>query len=219
MQFLSALVWYRKAHGLSQAALAAELGVTQQTLSKWESGLLVPSAGVRSALQGRLAPYSAGTRAFWTARVNLSRGRDALLDADLTILAASPLFRDRYRPLMDEIVGRSINDLIPEAPAESSQDTGGDAVRFPRINELGFFTGSVRSIHWKAEFHYDAFCVGLINDCWPIVTSDGEILAHLVGYRWGDLAPVPGFTGVKVHWFDVVLNRSETSGATDGPAP
>lgn len=40
----------RKAHGLSQEALAAQLHIVRQTLSKWEQGLSVPDAQMLSRL-------------------------------------------------------------------------------------------------------------------------------------------------------------------------
>lgn len=42
MKFNEKLISLRKAEGLSQEALGAELGVSRQTISKWESGQSYP---------------------------------------------------------------------------------------------------------------------------------------------------------------------------------
>lgn len=36
------IAFYRKQHGLTQTALAAELGVSSQAVSKWETGRACP---------------------------------------------------------------------------------------------------------------------------------------------------------------------------------
>lgn len=44
MELKEILLHLRKEKGLSQAELAEELGITRQTISRWESGLATPSA-------------------------------------------------------------------------------------------------------------------------------------------------------------------------------
>ena len=54
---LARLRTIRRARGLNQAQAGAEIGVARYTLSRWETGAMVPSrkhkAAIRSWLKGR----------------------------------------------------------------------------------------------------------------------------------------------------------------------
>jgi len=52
----------RKTLGLSQAALAEQLGVTQTTISRFEAGDLIPNARTLLALEALLARQSRKAR-------------------------------------------------------------------------------------------------------------------------------------------------------------
>lgn len=54
MQFSEKLMRLRRKAGLSQEQLADQLGVTRQSVSKWESGAAMPELGKLIALVGAL---------------------------------------------------------------------------------------------------------------------------------------------------------------------
>lgn len=216
MQFKDALIWYRKAHGQSQAALAAQFGVTQQTLSKWEAGLLEPSAGARAQLDNCLAPISIGSRTCWVDRINRSLGRQVLFDEKYKILAMGSAPLALFSEMFGDVIGKSLEEIVADRQPGSENPDQDQWRVFPRVRELGFFDGVVRSVHWKAEFHYETVRTTLIQDCWPIVTSEGEVLGHLMGYLDASPEPIPGFVGVKVHWYEVVLNTGNDLKAENG---
>lgn len=88
------LLRLRKAKGLSQAELAEELGITRQTVSRWEAGLALPSAenliGL-SRVYGMPVEKILGSEAAVEAKAKQSGGKRSLLVAVLAAGGACAL--------------------------------------------------------------------------------------------------------------------------------
>jgi transcriptional regulator with XRE-family HTH domain len=54
--FAQRLSWHRQVRGLSQAAMARQLGVNPRTLSRWESGEREPAGELRATVEVALQP-------------------------------------------------------------------------------------------------------------------------------------------------------------------
>jgi transcriptional regulator with XRE-family HTH domain len=74
------IVGYRKKHALTQAGAAARLNVSQQTISRWESGKQEPDPEAQAALRQELGILALTSREAWIQRVALSAGREYLFE-------------------------------------------------------------------------------------------------------------------------------------------
>lgn len=131
----------RRLRGLKQSHAAELLGVVQSTLSRWESGALVPSEEAQGALARLLAPRPGSDRVL-RRLVEGAAGRTHLVcDATHTLLAASPGRVAAWRESPAALVGRSLW-------AFASDDIRAMEARLPELGwdeetpeALAFWTG------------------------------------------------------------------------------
>ncbi|WP_158272150.1 helix-turn-helix domain-containing protein [Marinicauda salina] len=137
----------RRRLGVTQEALAAELGVSQALVSRWENGEIRPSRSNRRRLEALLAnPRHVAPFERVRVLVEHSPYVVALLaeaDQDLAVLAMSERFRkadDGAEPLQPgDRLGRRLGGDCPE--------------RARRLSRLGLFSGEVLSVDaiWAVE--------------------------------------------------------------------
>ena len=81
---------YRLSKGLKQAALAHDLGVTQTMVSRWESGMALPSQRIQERVFDLYwATHASVSRAAWLERIGRHPSIVGVIDADGRIQRAS----------------------------------------------------------------------------------------------------------------------------------
>ncbi len=92
MPVAAALRRWRRLNGVKQAALAADLGVSQPTLSRWERGLRQPEGRSAKAVRALLAarPSSASDQALKALVEGAAEPVHLICDSTHRLLAASP---------------------------------------------------------------------------------------------------------------------------------
>ena len=166
------ILGYRKKHAFTQADAAARLNVSQQTISRWESGKQEPDPAAQSTLREALGMLSLTMRDAWIQRVTLSAGREHLFEAGWRCIALSPKLVDDEAFMDPSIVGKPLFDIPFFAPLRQT------------LEGSGLFTGENRMARLKAEFHLKDRSVGRIFDLWPVLTGTDEILVHAVAYPY-----------------------------------
>lgn len=112
----------RRSLGLKQRTLASLLGVTQAAISRWETGLDVPSSGVQSKLRDIVDQRSAGQLAVEMSIIKRTAGLRALADIDgMRLLAASPSFSAAW-PELAAAKGLMLKDHLLELSREVYND-------------------------------------------------------------------------------------------------
>lgn len=157
---------YRRAHALTQAALAEHLGVEQATVSRWERGTHQPELGIQRRLRDLMRCVPSRTDQLVFHRVECALSAMKIANRNAQNMAASPaaarlhgapknvLSSYNYRPLFTEILETQWCDAIT----------------------LGFFSGEIASIRvynaWKPIGGRDVrYCVSYWT---PLHLSDGE---------------------------------------------
>ena len=120
---------WRALRRLKQQALASMLDVSQATVSRWESGQLIPSPAEQRALRHLLAARldSAADRALADLVTHAARPVHLMCDLTHALLALSPMRERQCRVPASLLVGRSLwryatNDIVQ---AESGLDAAG----------------------------------------------------------------------------------------------
>ena len=195
---------HRLSQNLNQAGFAKVMGVSQQTVSRWESGTQVPEAPMQDKLKAQLRVTALNSIAFWKHRVANATSIDVLIASDMTVIAASHRAKLLFAQGA-EMAGTKFQDLIPHHEIKSGE--GGKIHSIEQLREIGFFDGLIRSIRLEMEWHLQSGSCACNTDLWPVMTSDQTIVGHFIG------APVPipadesGFRGIRVKKTDVRLNR------------
>jgi transcriptional regulator with XRE-family HTH domain len=200
---------HRLSKSLNQSEFADLMGVSQQTVSRWESGTQLPDSAIQDRLRTELQMTALGSLAFWKRRIQASQGHDVLIARDLTILAASAKAEQLLGTRDQGIVGRLFSDILPEPEmqTEAGNTNGLNSIR--QFSEIGFFDGLIRSIRLEMEWHSPSGSYSYKTDVWPVLTSDQTIVGHFSG------APVPthtdprGFRGIRFHDIDIQLNKDK----------
>ena len=101
---------WRLLNQVKQAALAADLGVSQGTVSKWESGALVPDGREAKAAADLLTarPRSSADRALATLVREAAAPMHLICDLTHRLLAASPARVAEWRVAEAELTGESL---------------------------------------------------------------------------------------------------------------
>lgn len=170
---------YRKKHKLTQTALAAQLAVKQQSVSRWEQGKQLPDIPSQKKLKALLGALPLMAEADWLFRVTHSHGEEALVRPDGFIIALSPSIRAQWS-LPDTFSGATIGDFLP----------GMDHIRaaeYARYGldsffDSGIFGGALRHLYIVVDFRAQGRFHCKAYDLWPIVTAENKILSHVVGY-------------------------------------
>jgi transcriptional regulator with XRE-family HTH domain len=192
------ILGYRKKHSFTQADAAARLNVSQQTISRWESGKQEPDPAAQTTLREALGMLSLTMRDTWIQRVSLSAGREHLFEAGWRCIALSPKLVDDEISMDPSIIGKSLFDVAFFAPLR------------PSLEGAGLFTGENRMARLKAEFHLKDRSVGRIFDLWPVLTGTDEILVHAVAYPY-PVERAPGQEPVVAVTEFTTLPRQESS--------
>ena len=174
---MSAIDWpniisqYRFDLGLKQEACALDLGVSQSTLSRWESGATVPPTAVQAKILEKLrnGRLSAIPR-YWSSAVKRLQAPTAIVGENGGILAVSAGAA--------QVVG-----LPAEACEGAIVDTffDGEMVEDFKTAQLeNFFSGSVLTLERCCNFRINSqikkgveFYFHTI--AWPVLADDGKI--------------------------------------------
>jgi transcriptional regulator with XRE-family HTH domain len=200
---------HRLAQNMNQTAFAQLMGVSQQTVSRWESGSQIPEPAMQDKLRAQLSITALNSVAYWRSRVQNAASIDVLIASDMTVLAASK----RAEKLLgagdgSALEGAKFHTLVPDH--EMTMDGHAKIRSIEELNEIGFFDGLIRSIRLQMEWHLAKGSCACNTDLWPVMTSDQVIVGHFVG------SPVPipadenGYQGIRVLSVSVRLNKDGT---------
>jgi DNA-binding XRE family transcriptional regulator len=126
---------HRRLQALKQATLAEAVGVDQSTISRWESGAVLPEPKIQQRLLALMRCSSAGERLL-KHTISVALDECGLSTRERIILAASPSYCAAHGVSPRDIVGKSAQPM----------DTA-DAERLRRlVCEEGFFRGEIASV-------------------------------------------------------------------------
>lgn len=98
----------RQLRGLKQSHVAELFGVSQATISRWETGTLALSEDARAAMARLIAPYPSADRALKRLVEAASIPVHLVCDATHILLAASPARTVSWRGSASSFIGRSL---------------------------------------------------------------------------------------------------------------
>ncbi|WP_300542806.1 helix-turn-helix transcriptional regulator [Maricaulis sp.] len=178
-QWRARLRRYRFTRNIKQAALAADLGVTQAMVSRWESGVVDPSPGMQQRIMDLLRTDTVGAPLIdWRTHAGEQPGLAAVINRSGLIETASQGLARLLGRGRSEIEGEHVQDVFT-----------GDLPRlFGLLLSAGFFDEAVESVESA-----DRYCFvdrnGQVAGCcvqglhWPHRGEDGEIRWMLSGAR------------------------------------
>jgi DNA-binding XRE family transcriptional regulator len=157
---------YREREGLLQEALAEALGVSQATVSRWESGRQRPDIESQQLLRPLLWGGLVNAAAVVLHAVRSAPSLSAVGDCEARLLAASPRFCSTTG-WMPEPDARVPADLASHAPASWHV--------FNLIRERGMFEGKIASVAFSGRVQtVDGLMVS--EELWyPLRLESGEI--------------------------------------------
>jgi len=174
------LVRFRRVHGLKQAVLAEMLGVDQATISRWETGRMIPDRAMQRRFQNlvRRRPSEAS---LVTHRTVGAIGEIAVTNRSRIFIAASPAYCASHGVPPDKIVGRT---TTPQHTVESERV-------YQAAVERGFFRGDIASATVLA--HANSLSGHVKNRCtkavWSAVRLDsGQIVLRTERVSLSDAA-------------------------------
>lgn len=173
---------YRFTHNIKQAALAADLGVTQAMVSRWESGLVEPSPQMQAVIRSLLDDGAVSAPLVdWRTHAANQPGLAAVIDRDGRIETASAgLLRLLSLP-RNRVEGRMLDTLF----------TGDIPRLFKRLSGAGLFDEALESVE-SADRYCFAGDDGRTVECcvqglhWPHRGEDGNIRWILTGAVVGE---------------------------------
>lgn len=189
------IVGYRKKHALTQADAAVRLQVSQQTISRWESGKQEPDPAAQATLRQELGMLALTLRESWIQRVKLSAGREHLFEAGWRCIALSSRLQDDETFMDPAIVGKTLS----EVPFFANL--------VPVLDSTGLFSGDTRLARLKVVFHLPDRSVGRVFDLWPVLTGTDEILVHAVAYPYSVAQSHSGAPGATVVDLNIVSRQ------------
>lgn len=137
----------RRLSGMKQSHIAELMGVTQSTVSRWESGVLAMTGEQAKALQSLFAthPSSAQDAALKSLVESSSASVHLICDATHRLLAASPKRARRWRGGVSEFIGRSL--IVYAAPRILAAEES--------LLDLGWFDGALSSLRFDTDANTD----------------------------------------------------------------
>ena len=199
---------YRARNNLTQAGFAEGISVTQQTVSRWESGKQTPDPVAQQLLRSVMGLTALSSKAAWRHRVELSWGTEALFEKGWRFLAiSSKLQRAPAKPDGD-IVGKILFDL----PAFKSERN--------LLGRLPLFDGAIRVMKARVDFFLSGNFYAASVDFWPILTSDDEIIVHTIAYYGDAILTEPSLVGVRLRDFQAIMSdgRIVSNDALEAPS-
>lgn len=134
---------FRKARGLTQAALAEHLGVEQATVSRWECGTHEPELGIQRRLRDMIYGKGPGSDCFILNSIRFSPFAVKLVTSDGTNLAASTNAALCHGVMTQQLASAHYRPFYTEE-LEKNWD---------RAVEMGFFDGDLICVQvynkWK----------------------------------------------------------------------
>jgi len=168
---------FRFTHNIKQAALAADLGVTQAMVSRWESGVVTPSAEMRARIMDMFETGEVSAPLIdWRSHTAAQPGIAAVIDRAGVIETASAgllrlLGRDRA-----EVEGARLEDVV----------SGDLPDLFQTLGASGFFDGRLESVESADRYTFvdrggqvRSLCIEGLH--WPHTGEDGAIRWMLSG--------------------------------------
>lgn len=180
------IVGFRKKHALTQADAAERLKVSQQTISRWESGKQEPDPSAQAILREHLGMVSMTLRESWIQRVNLSSGRDYLFERGWRCIALSKRIEEAESFIEPSVIGKSLFDIPLYMPLK------------PILEPCGLFDGDTNLVRLKLEFHLPGGSAGRIFDLWPVLTGTDEVLVHGMAYPFAPVLQDSSQSGLKI---------------------
>ena len=174
------LLAYRRLNGLTQEGFACHLDVTPQTISRWESGKQLPDPVRAQRLSALLGIAGLASRKGWIYRVDHATGYEVLHDRAQIVLAISEGLLDFFGNDRSAWVDNTLVGAVPGPSGNQlrSYYFGGTV---PAAATLGLFEGRIRQIFHLFDIRRGTSDVlRCAYDLWPIVTAEGQVLAHLV---------------------------------------
>jgi transcriptional regulator with XRE-family HTH domain len=196
---------HRIAQNQNQQEFAKALGVSQQTISRWESGGQTPDPSIQEQLKRQLSATALGSTAFWKHRVRESVGLEVLVDRDMVVLAMSKGAKLLLIGDQDASEGETLIAMLPKT--EAVKDLNEETASLGQFQNMGFFDGLVRSVRVDAEWHLHVGSFLCKTDVWPILTSEQTIIGQFSGTPTPIGTDPSGFLGVRVKRVDVRLNK------------
>lgn len=184
---------YRARHRLTQAAFADSINVTQQTVSRWESGKQAPDPVAQQLLRSVMGLTALSSKAAWQQRVNISWGTEALFEKGWRFLAISPKLQQSSGQPDDKIIGKVLFEL-PAFKTEAHM-----------LGRLPLFEGAIRVVKARADLYLMGNNFSADIDMWPVLTCGDEIIVHIVAYHSPISKTEPGFTGVRLRDFYAIM--------------
>jgi transcriptional regulator with XRE-family HTH domain len=189
---------YRIRHKLTQAQFAETLNVTQQTVSRWESGKQTPDPTTQQLLRSVVGLTSLSTRAAWQQRVGLSWGMEALFDKAWRCLGVSERMLETIGLDADALVGRTLTE-VPGVKHHAAI-----------LAQMPFFEGGIRVLQAQVQFRLSSNRFAGEVELWPVLTSGDEIIAHVVAHATAAPKSDWAFSGVRILQFRAVMVDGRT---------
>lgn len=159
---------FRTNRKLTQAAFAEHLNVTQQTVSRWESGKQLPYPPALEQLRTVVGATTISTKDAWRQRIEMSWRLEALFDKGWRYLAISKKLQSLTKRPAKNRMGTTLAD-VPEL-----QEAAAIMARIP------FFTGGIRVLKARVSLFWPDIAFAGDVEIWPVLTGSDEILAHVV---------------------------------------
>lgn len=194
---------YRNLHLLTQDQLAEKLGVSQQTVSRWEAGQQVPDPRSQAVLRKVLGEADLASKKNWIERVRRASGQEVLIGPDLILMSVSGTLASDLDVPPEKMIGKPYARFLPM-----------NRPRFvEKAVEQGFFDGAFARLSYRTEVNLGHATYHTLTDVWPVVTTDAGVLMHVVLMRVPG-PQNPGLEGLKVS--DLVQEPNNFVGHAEG---
>ena len=172
------LLSYRRDNCLTQEGLAETLGVSAQTLSRWETGKQNPDPShVRKIVQ-LIRLMNLSTQSTWESRVNTAIAAEMLLSNDSTVRAVSRAVLDFLNLDRESMIFRHVSSIIDPLDVDSSRSNLSNAVIL-KPSAWGTFDGDVSKIFQSFQFRRGSSCYRAAYEIWPLLTLEKDIVAFV----------------------------------------
>lgn len=177
---------YRNLHGLTQEQLSTRLGVSQQTVSRWEAGQQVPDPRSQAVLREVLGEADLNSKKNWIERVRRASGFEVLIDRNINLLSVSETAAGWADRPAEQILGKPYAKFLPADRPRHVEKAAAE----------GFFDGAISRMYSDTVINLGHATHHVQTDTWPVMTSDAGVLMHMVvSFTTGP--QFPGLEGLK----------------------